>query len=136
MTRGMTILAVMLTGLVMTVRPAAGQHAGGPAVVNASGRHVELYAPDTVRVRFRIFGEGKNAESAFHKVMESKEAIEKRVGKLGADGPKATYSGAEQLIDRPSNPMARMQAAMMGGKQEKPDNSLIKLSVTIDLDWG
>src|SRR4051812_20869453 len=102
--------------IVGAISPAAAQTE--PPTVSAVGRHVDYYAPDTIRVRCRIFAEGKTAASALEKLQANRGSPEKRLGTLKA-APRKQIGEPVQMQDKPQDNMAaRMQAMMMGGKKE------------------
>src|SRR5215468_6257658 len=100
--------------------------------VSITGRHIEYFAPDTIRVRCRIFSEGKSGTSAVTKLQAARKQIEARLATL-KESPRTHIGEPVQMQEKPNENMAaRMQAMVMGGANKKPkEPELMRLTVTI-----
>ncbi|MFQ5501354.1 MAG: SIMPL domain-containing protein [Phycisphaerae bacterium] len=107
-------------------------------VISVRGFAHQMFEPDTVRVRFRVYSHGMTAASALGKLDAGQALLEKRLKALGEPRPVHQFGPRYALREDKdkSKPMqVIVQNMMQGGNDDEENENLIRLVYTVTLEW-
>ncbi len=107
-------------------------------VISVHGSAHQMFEPDTVRVRFRVFSHGMTAASALGKLDAGQSLLEERLDDLGEPKPVHRFGNRHALREDKdkSKPMQIIvQNMMQGGNDDEENENLIRLVYTVTLEW-